>query len=136
MIILVAVVAGAAAFLLILLVIPAAIFAWPFFTLAPVALVLGPTDDPPVRRTIAMITGRWGAIALRILLLNLTLFAINAASTAIIVTPLLGLIVSLVLQVGYYLLQMASLVLIYEYADGPLAPDLTAPTQASASTFS
>ena len=59
--------------LLILVLIPLGIYGWPYFTLAPVALVLGPTDDPPARRTIATMRGRWGSIAGRIFLLNLTL---------------------------------------------------------------
>ena len=56
--------------ILLLLVVPATIaalvYCWPYWFLARTTLFLASTDDPPFRRTIALVRPNWGPIALRV----------------------------------------------------------------------
>lgn len=123
--------------LTLLLTIPAllaaTIYAYPFAMLAPTALAVAPTDDPPLRRVIALVRPQWGAIAVRVLVVTLTMWAIGFA-TGIVTAPFssaglaTSLLLSAVLQIPQAAFTSAGWAALYGFAGGPVGPDVTEPT--------
>ena len=126
--------------LMLLLIVPltlaAVIYAYPFGALASTTLTLAPTDDPPFRRTITVVRRQWGFVALRLLVLTLVFWAIGFGASAV-TTPFSaasvwgGFLASMVVQSLQTVLSTAGSVVLYDVADGPLDPVITAPDQTS-----
>jgi hypothetical protein len=117
-------------FLLIPATIALAIFGWPFLQLSGVALILAPRGTPPFRHVISLVTANWGGIALRSLIINISVFVFNFASNIIGIIPIVGILVVLVAGVAIYAYQVAASVLLYEYAGGEVDPEILEPVTA------
>lgn len=120
--------------LLILLVpglIGAVIYAWPYGHLAATALVLAPVGDPPFRRLVALVRPRWGAVAVRVLLLNLVLLALGIATSVAGAIPLAGFALALPAQAAQYAFGITTNVALYDWTGGPLDPSVTGADQTS-----
>ena len=113
-------------------VVAAVIFVWPYLHMAFPTLILAPRDDPPLRRTITMVSADWGGVAGRVLLLNLVLFAIAIGGGIVGLIPLLGIFVALAITAIQYGLAMATSVALYEFAGGPLDPEITSTMESTA----
>jgi len=127
------VLALAAAPILLVLVIPATIgaviYLFPIMSIAGAGLFLGPVDRPPFRTAFAIVKPQWGTVAVRVLVINLILFAINLGLGLIGAIPILGIFVSIVGQFVYYGLQTGASVKLYASVDGPFTEELAPGTE-------
>ncbi len=128
-VVLVAVGAGIAAPILLLLVIPAVIalfvYAYPFAWLATTALVIGPTDEPPFRTTVRLIREQgWRTVAWPVLLASLVVFGVNIGVSIVGAIPLLGQLIALAAQVFLYALPAALNIPIWRLIGGTLGADV------------
>jgi hypothetical protein len=115
----------------LILIVPAIlalmVHVWPYGHLAPTMLVITPPDAGPFRSTVALVRGRWGAFALRVLVLSVVLFAV-AAGANLLSTPLglasiwAGAVVVLLAQIVQLALMSAGNVVILGWAGAPLDP--------------
>ena len=111
--------------------IAAIIYLWPYGALAVTTLSVAPTDDPPFRRTVALIKPNWPFVALRLLVLTVV-FAIISFGGSAVTTPFsaasvwAGFLVSMILRAVGSVMTTAGNVVLYDVAGGPFDPELTA----------
>jgi hypothetical protein len=110
--------------ILVPLAIAAVIYVFPMLQLAPIALVLAPRGTPPFRHAVALVRADWGGIAIRTLLLNLIGFGMSIGLNIVGIIPLLGLLVSIPASIALYSYYLAGGVLLYEYAEGQVDPQI------------
>ena len=101
------------------------IYLFPIMTIAGAGLLLGPVDRPPFRTALALVKGQWRTVAMRVLVVNLILAAINIGLAAVNLIPLIGIVINLVGQFVYYSLQTATSVKLYASVEGPFADEIT-----------
>ncbi|NIS29520.1 MAG: hypothetical protein GWN07_05005, partial [Actinobacteria bacterium] len=112
-------------------VIGSVIWLWPVGTLAVTALVLAPRGTPPARTAYRLVAGRWPPVAGRVLILAVVGFGIgigiNMVTTPVSLASVwVGVLVAVVLQVFQYAFGTAGAIELYDWAEGPVDPDLTA----------
>jgi hypothetical protein len=114
----------------------AIIFLYPYGALATTTLSVAPTDDPPLRRTITLVSRRWGFIAIRLLVLTLVFWIIGFGSN-VVTTPFgaasvwAGFLVSMILRAVQTVLATAGNVVLYDLAEGPLDASILTRDQSS-----
>lgn len=107
------------------LTIAAVVYFFPIMTIAGAGLFLGPVDRPPFRTALALVKDQWGTVALRVLVVNLVLVAINIALGVVNLIPLIGIVINIVGQFVYYGLQTATSVKLYASVDGPVTEEIS-----------
>jgi len=110
--------------LLVPATIAAVIFVWPFAQLSGTALVLAPRGTPPFRHVVSLVRVNWSGIAIRCLLINVFLILLQIASNVVGIIPLLGLLAVIPASFFVTSYQIASGVLLYEYAGGSVDPEI------------
>lgn len=123
----------------LLLLVPASIgigiFLFPYVMMASVKLLVGPREQPPARATIDFMRGRWGSIAVRILVMNLVLIAVNVATSAVtaplsVASLAAGFIAGWLLGLVQNALNVAGLVVVYDWGGGEYDESILAPVSA------
>jgi hypothetical protein len=107
------------------LTIAAVVYLFPIMTIAGAGLFLGPVDRPPFRTAMALVRDQWGTVALRVLVVNVILLAINIALGVVNLIPLIGILMNIVGQFVYYGLQTATSVKLYASVDGPFSTEIS-----------
>ena len=114
--------ADAVSLFLLLLFIPLVIFVCSYLHIAIAAFFLTPRDVAPVRHVISLLNGRWGFVAKKSFLPNLTLVGVLSLS----LIPFGGFVV----LPGIYMLSTAFSVSLYSLVGGQVAQDIQ-PTEPS-----
>jgi len=100
------------------------IYLFPMMTIAGAGLLLGPTDRPPFRTALVLVKDQWRTVAMRVLVVNLILIAINIGLGVVNLIPLIGIVINLAGQFVYYSLQTAASVKLYASVDGQFAEEI------------
>jgi hypothetical protein len=100
------------------------VYLFPAMTIAGAGLLLGPVDRPPFRTALALVKGQWRTVAMRVLVVNLILAAINIGLGVVNLIPVIGILINLAGQFVYYSLQTATAVKLYASVEGQFADEI------------